>query len=235
MAGSKSQWADALKDVYAERASDPALSARYSALLPVNQCIRQERERVLCALLRAHLKTPVADARVVEVGCGHGGNLLDFVKLGFDPAHLLGNDLIDSRVEQARRSLPAAVTVQGGNALELDIAPGSMDIVFQSTVFTSLLDAQVRTDLATLMWRWTRPGGAVLWYDFAYNNPKNPHVRGMPLKEVRALFPEARIDVRRLTLAPPLARRLPAALYGPVNTLMPLLRTHLFCWIEKPA
>jgi len=61
-------------------------------------------------------------------------------------------------------------------------------------------------------------------------------VCGVPLARVRALFPQGRITARRLTLAPPLARaacRVHPALYGALN-LLPLLRTHVLAWIEKP-
>jgi hypothetical protein len=52
---------------------------------------------------------------------------------------------------------------------------------------------------------------------------------------VRALFPQGRLQARRLTLAPPLARaivRLHPGLYTLFNAL-PFLRTHLLCWIAK--
>jgi hypothetical protein len=47
----------------------------------------------------------------------------------------------------------------------------------------------------------------------------------------------ARAEVRRLTLAPPLARaacRIHPALHGLLNAL-PLLRTHRLVWLRKPA
>ena len=86
------------------------------------------------------------------------------------------------------------------------------------------------------MWRWTKPGGAVLWYDFTVNNPRNPDVRGVPLARVRELFPHGRITTRRVTLAPPISRlvcRVHPAAYGLFNAL-PWLRTHVLCWIAKP-
>ena len=60
-------------------------------------------------------------------------------------------------------------------------------------------------------------------------------MRGVPLARVRALFPHGRVQAERITLAPPLARRvvpLHPALYTLLNRL-PLLRTHLLCWIAK--
>ena len=73
-----------------------------------------------------------------------------------------------------------------GDATQAPVAPGSQDIVLQSTVFSSLLDDAFQQRLADTMWRWLKPGGAVLWYDFTVNNPRNPDVRGVPLARVRA-------------------------------------------------
>ena len=109
--------------------------------------------------------------------------------------------------------------------------------MFVSTVFSSLLDDHFQQRLADAMWRWVKPGGAVLWYDFTVDNPRNPDVRGVPLREVRALFPQAAIAARRVTLAPPLARavcRVHPGLYTLCNVLPPL-RTHLLGWLGKPA
>jgi hypothetical protein len=128
------------------------------------------------------------------------------------------------------------VALELGDAVEAHVEAESCDVVLQSTVFSSLLDAAFQQRLAKAMWRWLKPGGAVLWYDFTFDNPRNPDVRGVPLARVRALFPGARITHRRITLAPPLARavvRLHPALYTLLNAV-PLLRTHLLAWIEKP-
>ncbi len=78
------------------------------------------------------------------------------------------------------------------------------------------------------------PGGGVLVYDFVVNNPHNPDVRKLILGELQALFPDARLHSRRLTLAPPVARRLPATLIGPASLLLHPLRTHRMTWAVKP-
>jgi hypothetical protein len=113
----------------------------------------------------------------------------------------------------------------------------SLDIVFVSTVFSSLLDGPYQKRLAETMWAWLKPGGAVLWYDFTVDNPRNPDVRGVPLARLRTLFPQGRLSYRRVTLAPPLARavtRIHPGLYRWFNAL-PLLRTHVLAWVEKPG
>ena len=61
--------------------------------------------------------------------------------------------------------------------MEASIEPGSQDIVFQSAVLTSILDDEYKKRLANKMWELLKPGGAILYYDFIYNNPKNPDVK----------------------------------------------------------
>jgi len=70
-----------------------------------------------------------------------------------------------------------------------------------------------------------------------FGNPSNPDVRGVPVRRIRQLFPDARLRVWPVTLAPPIARRvvrIHPALYGVLN-LTPLLRSHVLCWAQKPG
>jgi SAM-dependent methyltransferase len=226
---------EALRQRYARR-SDAALDRRYRMLDPAVWQSVQERQRALLRLLaRVGIDDP-APLRLLEVGCGSGGNLLELLRIGFVPANLCGIELLPERFAQARAVLPAALPLIEGDALAAAVPPASFDIVFVSTVFSSLLDEAFQHRLADAMWRWTKPGGAVLWYDFTFDNPRNPDVRGVPLARVRALFPHGRVQARRVTLAPPLARavcRVHPSLYTLLNAL-PLLRAHLLAWVAKP-
>ena len=224
---------DAIRERYARRQS---VDARYSRLRAEVLLQVQERQRALCRMLRRQGIYNLANLDIAEVGCGTGANLLDFISLGADPARLAGNDLLPERLDHARRVLPPTVQLYEGNAASLPFPPQSFDIVHQSTVFSSILDDPLQQELSTSMWRWVRTGGAVLWYDFAYDNPRNPDVRGIGLARIRQLFPDAHITCHRVTLAPPVARllvRIHPTLCSMAN-LMPLLRTHLLCWIGKP-
>ncbi len=221
---------------YARRTDAPQAD-RYSLLNPDVWQTVQERQRAVLRLLAAHGWHDLSRRTLLEVGCGAGGNLLEFLRLGFAPQHLQGLELLPERHAQARAVLPETTRLQLGDALRADIAPASCDIVFQSTVFSSLLDDAFQQQLADAMWRWTRPGGAVLWYDFTINNPRNRDVRGVPLARVRQLFPHAQIQAQRLTLAPPIARRVcrfSPSLY-PLFNALPLLRTHVLVWVGKPG
>jgi SAM-dependent methyltransferase len=223
---------DAVRVRYARRA--PA-DDRYRLTHPAALMAMQERQRAMLALFARQGFADLGTLRLVEVGSGGGGNLLELLQLGFRPEHLAGIELLPERHAAARARLPEAVRLTCGDASAEPVAPGSVDIVLVSTVFSSLLDDAFQQRLAATMWQWLRPGGGVLWYDFTVDNPRNPDVRGMPVARIRTLFPEARLEHRRVTLAPPIARavcRIQPAAYTLLNTL-PFLRTHALCWLGK--
>ena len=225
----------AVAERYARRNS----GSLYSILRPEVVLSTQEWQREMLFLLGGRCGYGDADLRrlaLVDVGCGYGGHLLDFLRFGFAPENLYGIELLPDRAAAARARLPAALRIHEGDAASAELAPASQDVVFQSVVFSSLLDDAFQHALARRMWSWVRPGGGILWYDFVYDNPANPDVRAVPLRRIRELFPEGRITKRRVTLAPPISRRVcrlhPAAYH--IFNLLPLLRTHLLCWIAKP-
>ena len=94
----------------------------------------------------------------------------------------------------ARRCCRDAGTARG-DALDVQVPAGSLDIVLVSTVFSSLLDDAYQQRLASHLWAWLKPGGAVLCYDFTVNNPRNADVRGVPLARLRTLFPQGRCGI----------------------------------------
>jgi SAM-dependent methyltransferase len=224
---------DRIRERYERRKRVPA--DRYSPLAPDVILTKQEKFRAMVRLFRRADMLPVYNKNALEVGCGSGANLRLLLDMGFLPGNLAGNDLLEERCVQARASLPAGVRIVGGDATELSFPDGASDIVIQSTVFSSILDVAFRRKLAARMWRLVRPGGGVLWYDFMYNNPRNPDVRGIPFREITELFPQGKISGERVTLAPPLARRVAPihpGLYALLNAV-PLLRSHWICWIRK--
>ncbi len=222
-----------VRERYARRAPhDP----RYSLLNPAALLAMQERQRALLALFRRLGWSDLSQLKLHEVGSGTGSNLVELLLMGFAPQNLSGVELLPERHAAARERLPAAVQLAQGDALLLTPPAASVDIVLQSTVFSSLLDDAFQQRLADAMWAAVKPGGGVLWYDFTFNNPRNPDVRGVPLARVRALFPQARLHATRITLAPPIARAvvpIHPGLYAVANAL-PLLRTHVLAWVGKP-
>ena len=220
-----------------ERYARRTATDRYSLLKPDVWQTVHERQRAMLRLFARQGRADLSGLHLLEVGCGSGGNLLELLRLGFDAGNLSGIELLEDRYAQARHALPAALRLTLGDASEAAVTPESCDIVLQSTVFSSLLDDAFQQRLADAMWRWVKPGGGVLWYDFTVNNPRNPDVRGVPVRRIRSLFPQGHMRFERVTLAPPIARavtRVHAGLYLVFNAL-PLLRTHVLAWVGKPT
>jgi ubiquinone/menaquinone biosynthesis C-methylase UbiE len=215
-------------DAYA-RYEDAGAAALYSRFNPAHLFLLQECERRMLGALRRTGRPSLHDARILEVGCGTGQWLRQLIVWGAQPANLAGVDLLERRIEQARRLLPHGVGLHAGSAGDLPHASASCDIVLQVTLFTSVLDLAERARIAREMTRVVKPSGIILWYDFHANSPRNPDVRGVRAREVRALFPSCRVELERITLAPPLARALVprALLLASLLGRVPLLCTHL--------
>jgi ubiquinone/menaquinone biosynthesis C-methylase UbiE len=195
----------------------------------------RERHQAILHLLKQVVRHDLKHLRLLEVGCGSGIHLLEFLRMGFAPQHLAGVEMRPERLALAQRVLPPTIKLHGGDACFMDIAPHSMDIVFQATVFSSLPDTEARIRLAETIWPWVKPGGGVLWYDRVVNDTRQPEVRGLPMRHIRRLFPQAQLESRRVTLAPPLAQtvcRISPHLYPLLNAI-PQLRTHALVWIGK--
>lgn len=96
---------DAIKERYKRRGSkvpaDKYLLTNPHILLGV-----QEKERKLVKFLNKYHLIPLRDKKILEVGCGIGSNLIDFIRLGANPKNITGNDLLESRIAAARERLP---------------------------------------------------------------------------------------------------------------------------------
>jgi SAM-dependent methyltransferase len=219
---------------YDRRLADAGAESVYHPARLDRVLLRQRKEMHIAKRLRQRWLPRIPAARVLEVGCGSGANLAMFMAFGFAPENLCGVELLEERVAAAHRLLPSGISVTFGDATRQGYAAGSFDIIIQSTVFSSILDPGVRAELARQMWTWLKPGGEVYWYDLAVDNPKNRDVVGISRREIAALFPEAQIQFHRVTLAPPIARRIVhAAWLYRVLDAMPLLRSHTLAWIAK--
>jgi hypothetical protein len=171
-----------------------------------------------------------SNLKVIEIGAGTGGNLHFFLRAGVKAKNLYANELLENRGNILRENFPDC-NIDIGDATTLDYRE-KFDIVFQSTVFTSILDDTFKKSLAHKMWQLKKERGVIIWYDFIYNNPYNKDVKGIGKKEILNIFPEAReVTFYRATLAPPIARRL-GKFYNAFNALMPFLRTHIIAALK---
>ncbi len=209
---------------------------RYARTDPFTLCSSHEREEEMASLFRSEGLTSLAGLKILDVGCGRGDTMRQLLEYGAEPELLTGIDLLEDKVNLARRLAPH-LQVLCGSATRLPFADSSFDLVLQCTVFTSVLNEDVKRAIAEEMTRVLVPGGRILWYDFSFNNPRNPDVRGITKREIQALFPSFQMKTRRITLAPPLGRviaPLSIALYYLFSRVRPLC-THLLCLLRKPG
>ncbi len=221
-----------IRAVYARREATGA-EERYAYWHPANLFLIQQLERAIVQTLQRRSLLPLNGRRALDIGCGDGFWLRFLLRLGAEPTNLSGIDLLENRVEQARLLAPT-MDLRAGDATSLPYPNEAFDVVTQFTMFTSILDPDVKQRIAGEMLRVLHPGGLVLWYDFVMN-PRNPDAQGIGASEVRSLFPDCDYRFSHITLAPPLTRLLARRSWLACYLLekVPLLRTHYLATIIK--
>jgi ubiquinone/menaquinone biosynthesis C-methylase UbiE len=215
---------DRIRDVYAQRKTLP--SFRYDESNPAVRNISHEHRLATLRLLRRWMSLPLPEALILDVGCGTGSWIRQILDWGASPEHVFGIDLLPERIAQARQLTDNRVLFECSSAHELHFEDGQFDLLIQSTVFTSVLDPRLKSEIAREMLRVVRPGGIMLWYDFFLNNPFNKNVRGVGRREIETLFPNCRIALERITLAPPIARTISPG-FSSIYRLLAALK--IFC------
>ena len=207
---------------------------RYARIHAENLCRHHECEVAMVNLFRAAGLRTLRGLRILDVGCGRGAWLRQLLEYNAEPSLLFGFDLMENHLREAI-GLNPGLQFACGDASRLPFPDASFDLVIQFMLFTSVLSDSFRQKITYEMIRVLSPGGRILWYDFMYNNPKNPDVRGIGRAEIRRLFPDCSVTIRRITLAPPLGRivgRVSTALYSVLAMFRPLC-THYMCLLQK--
>lgn len=228
-----SEEAKRIADAYGRR-SKLVPQGLYSLFEPSHLLRMQDAERRIVSAIKRE-KRSLRDAKLLEIGCGSGYWLRQFVQWGGKPHNLVGVDLLADRIAVARELCPSDIRLECRDASSLGFRDSTFDIVFQSTVFSSILDTAMKATVAREMLRVLHPDGFVLWYDFFVNNPRNRDVRGIRKKELPQLFPNCSIKCERITLAPPLGRplsRISALAYNLASALR-FTCTHYLAVIKK--
>lgn len=201
-----------------------------------NRCIDAERRAALLKMLKDACFYPLDDMRILEVGCGIGDTLASFLDWGGRPENMFGIDTLEERIREARAEHPH-LNFEAANAAETRYEDGAFDVVVASTIFSSILNRDLRTAVAAEIDRVLKIGGVVIWYDLVLPNPFNPNVRPMKKSELSDLFRGYAVRLERVTLLPPLARRLgplTLVLY-PYLTAIPFLHSHYIGLLIKNA
>lgn len=208
--------------------------SRFAFYQPDVVFFRHSIERGLAGFFRRTKLLELADKKILEVGCGWGNWLLLFLGWGARAENLYGIDLLPERVETARQRLPKSEIVLG-RAEKLPWTGESFDLVFQFTLFSSMVSLPSRQEAAQEIWRVLKPGGHFVSFDYFISNPANPNTVGIGKRELVRLFPDASFHFQRLGVFPPLARRLAPVSVSLVHLLEKtrILSGHCLAWSIK--
>jgi len=224
-----------IKKAY-EKRKEKQIDKIYSPFNIASLFISHNREKELLRILKKFVGSKLSDKRILDVGCGSGGVLRDFIKYGAIPENLYGIDLLPDRIEIAKKLSPH-INFYLGSATELPFEDEFFDIVMQFTVFTSILDYSMKQKIAQEMLRVLKPDGIIIWYDYWISKPTNPDVKGVGKREIKKLFPNCKFEFHRITLAPPIARLLVPVSWILCELLekLKIFNTHYLAIIKKPS
>jgi ubiquinone/menaquinone biosynthesis C-methylase UbiE len=151
------------------------------------------------------------NARVLDVGCGDGASLLQFIRLGFRPSNLVGIDTSDARIAHAAEFLPG-VGFRKESADALPFGDGEFDLVFESTMLGTLESPTLLENIAREMLRVTKTRGYVMLADWRYSREGSGVKTAISPALIAKLFlvgNATRVVARESgALVPPIGRRL---------------------------
>ncbi len=183
------------------------------------------------ALIRAssHIEGQLGSARLLDVGCGSGARFFELFRLGFRPENVMGLDLQQERIDAGREILPQ-VRVIHGDATAMTFLDDSFDVIFESGMFATLPEDEIRSSIAREMARVGRSGGYLILSDWRTPKHGDKAYRALTMRDLRRLFDVGKrtdlIAIERGALVPPIGRFLSASLsslYFPVAAMLPFL------------
>jgi ubiquinone/menaquinone biosynthesis C-methylase UbiE len=222
-----------MKKEYRERHRRLAGSEAYSLFNFSNLFTIQQRERRILHVLRKNGIKDLSNKKILEVGCGSGNVLLEFIQYGANPKIISGVDLLSNRLVEAQEKLPHSLIINADGQY-LPFVSNFFDFALQFTAFSSVLNKNIRRNMAKDMLRVIKQHGIILWFDF-WLNPTNPQTHGIAPREIRELFPNCVMEFQKITLAPPITRALVPFSWPLAQMLesLTILNSHYLVLIKK--
>ena len=193
------------------------------------------RQQAVLTALKRHGFGELRHKKILEVGCGSGGVLAEYLAFGALSGNLFGVDLLLDRLSHAHQWL-SCCNIANADGQRLPFPSQAFDLVLQYTTLSSILDPDLRGRICTEMRRVLKPSGLILSYDF-WLNPTNSQTQGIRPAEITRLFPNCRYEFHRITLAPPITRKLADLSWGLCSFLegLKIFNTHYLVCIRPGA
>jgi len=228
------EWAERnrIERVYKAYSSDPYYrkiwtddAARYM--------VERKWEEIRLALDRE--KIALERATLLDLGAGEGGDCDRFGQFGFRRERIVALDvLLDSlRKGRTEHGWLAAIQAEG---VHLPFQDATFNVVYQSTMLSSVLDQGRRRRILREVQRVLAPGGLFVSYDTRYPNPWNRNTHPVSAAEVRDAFPRCQVRSRSTTPIPQLVRLFRGLPRSALRAMewIPLLRSHRLVVVRMP-
>jgi ubiquinone/menaquinone biosynthesis C-methylase UbiE len=124
----------------------------YSAFNQSYLFMLQGRQRAVLSALKRNGFLGLPKLKILEMGCGGGGVLAEYLAFGVPSSNLYGVDLLPDRLTYANNWLPGC-SFSNADGQYLPFAPQSFDLVMQYTAISSILDADIRRNICEDMMR----------------------------------------------------------------------------------
>lgn len=193
------------------------------------------------AVVRAlrSIKRDITTFKILDVGCGAGGNTYQFLRVGVKPSNFTGIDIFQERAAVAKEIYPNSKWVVG-DASHMAFPDNNFDIVSEFTMFATLPDDSLSSKIAAEMIRVCKPEGFLLLVDWRTTKPLDPSYSALTQTRLRKLFFSSDkvelVGTYRGALIPPLGRFLskyfPGA-YFSISSLFPFLSAQVVYLVRK--
>jgi len=168
-------------------------------------------------------------AKILDVGCGKGGSVINLIRLGFSPHNLYGIDVLKDSIAEAKIKFPN-INWLHGDAGQIRFEDNFFDCVMESTMFLQMIDDELSGKIAKEMIRVTKTGGYILLVDWRYSHPFKKEYKGLSKKRLAKLFDVGTktsvFKIHKGALVPPIGRFISKnipSVYFVLQSLFPFL------------
>ena len=146
-------------------------------------------------------KINIYNSKILDFGCGNGGRLIEWLRLGAELKNLYGIDLNKKRVKYAQQ-LFKKTNIKYCSCESTNFPSDFFDITLNATMMSSVNNELLSKKIAKEMIRVTKKGGYIIWLDLKFRNPFNTNVRGYSKKEIKELFKGCKFIFKTSTIVP---------------------------------
>ncbi len=179
------------------------------------------------------------ESKVLDVGCGSGGDLFNLLRLSYNSSNITGIDILNERILEAKSVLSNS-EFYNMDASVMQFGDNAFHLVFESTMFATLTDDLLSERIAKEMVRVCAKGGYIMLIDWKTPNPFSKEYKALDKFRLNQLFLHDKnlelVGIYKGALVPPLGRFLSKylqSLYFLVQRLFPIAVGQVVYLIKK--